>query len=160
MHPQPLVTFPQISLQNSELKFTHNTFRDCPLHFFVLACRPTGASDNQALKNLRFYWLKGDFDSTEFSVIIDCEKTWIFWAQVVTCIQGRDWLNTLRRVAFGDPATETVLLSLNRLIIRSLKLTTPIRLFSMAPNQHHMSARGVRRLKDSGSSSTDILLLS
>ena len=32
--PWPLVPFPQISLKNSELKTTHNTFRDCRVHFF------------------------------------------------------------------------------------------------------------------------------
>ena len=30
----PLVPFFQISLKNSELKITHNTFRDCRVHFF------------------------------------------------------------------------------------------------------------------------------
>ena len=30
----PLVPFFQISLKNSELKTTHNTFRDCRVHFF------------------------------------------------------------------------------------------------------------------------------
>ena len=32
--PWPLVPFPQISLKKSELKTTHNTFRDCRVHFF------------------------------------------------------------------------------------------------------------------------------
>ena len=32
--PWPLVPFFQISLKNSELKTTHNTFRDCRVHFF------------------------------------------------------------------------------------------------------------------------------
>ena len=32
--PWPLVPFFQISLKNSELKNTHNTFRDCRVHFF------------------------------------------------------------------------------------------------------------------------------
>ena len=31
--PWPLVPFFQISLKNSELKTTHNTFRDCGVHF-------------------------------------------------------------------------------------------------------------------------------
>ena len=30
----PLVLFFQISLKKSELKTTHNTFRDCRVHFF------------------------------------------------------------------------------------------------------------------------------
>ena len=30
----PLVPFFEISLKNSELKTTHNTFRDCHMHFF------------------------------------------------------------------------------------------------------------------------------
>ena len=30
----PLLPFFQISLKNSELKTTHNTFRDCRVHFF------------------------------------------------------------------------------------------------------------------------------
>ena len=30
----PLMPFFQISLKNSELKTTHNAFRDCRLHFF------------------------------------------------------------------------------------------------------------------------------
>ena len=32
--PRPLVPFCQISLKNSELKTTHNTSRDCRVHFF------------------------------------------------------------------------------------------------------------------------------
>ena len=32
--PWPLVPFFQISSKNSELKTTHNTFRDCRVHFF------------------------------------------------------------------------------------------------------------------------------
>ena len=32
--PWPPVTFFQISLKNSALKTTHNTFRECRLHFF------------------------------------------------------------------------------------------------------------------------------
>ena len=32
--PWPLVPFFEISLKNSELKTTHNTFRDCRVHFF------------------------------------------------------------------------------------------------------------------------------
>ena len=32
--PWPLVPFSQISLKNSELKTTHNTFRGCRVHFF------------------------------------------------------------------------------------------------------------------------------
>ena len=32
--PWPLVPFFQISLKNSKLKTTHNTFRDCRVHFF------------------------------------------------------------------------------------------------------------------------------
>ena len=32
--PWPLVPFYQLSLKNSELKTTHNTFRDCHVHFF------------------------------------------------------------------------------------------------------------------------------
>ena len=32
--PWPLVPFLQISLKNSELKATHNTFRDCRVHLF------------------------------------------------------------------------------------------------------------------------------
>ena len=32
--PWPLVLFFQISLKNSELKTTHNTFLDCCVHFF------------------------------------------------------------------------------------------------------------------------------
>ena len=31
--PWPFVPFFQISLKNSELKTTHNTFRDCRVHF-------------------------------------------------------------------------------------------------------------------------------
>ena len=34
IRPWPLVPFFQISLKNSELKTTQNTFRDCRLHFF------------------------------------------------------------------------------------------------------------------------------
>ena len=34
IRPWPLVPFFQISLKNSELKTTHNTFRDCLAHFF------------------------------------------------------------------------------------------------------------------------------
>ena len=34
MIPFPLVPFFQISLKNSELKTTDNTFRDCRVHFF------------------------------------------------------------------------------------------------------------------------------
>ena len=33
MRPWPLVSSIQISLKNSELKSTHNTFRDCRVHF-------------------------------------------------------------------------------------------------------------------------------
>ena len=32
--PWPLVPFFQVSLKNSELKNTHNAFRDCRVHFF------------------------------------------------------------------------------------------------------------------------------
>ena len=32
--PWLLVPFFEISLKNSELKITHNTFRDCHVHFF------------------------------------------------------------------------------------------------------------------------------
>ena len=32
--PSPPVPFFQNSLKNSELKTTHNTFRDCRVHFF------------------------------------------------------------------------------------------------------------------------------
>ena len=32
--PWLLVSFSEISLKNSELKITHNTFRDCRVHFF------------------------------------------------------------------------------------------------------------------------------
>ena len=32
--PWPFVPFFQISLKNSELKTTHNTFRNCRMHFF------------------------------------------------------------------------------------------------------------------------------
>ena len=35
--PWPLVPFLQISLKNSELKATHNTFQDCRVHFFQLS---------------------------------------------------------------------------------------------------------------------------
>ena len=35
IHPWPLVPFFQISLKKSELKTTHNTFRDCRVHFFL-----------------------------------------------------------------------------------------------------------------------------
>ena len=34
IRPWPLVPFFEISLKNSELKITHNTFRDCRVHFF------------------------------------------------------------------------------------------------------------------------------
>ena len=34
IRPWPLVPFFQISLKNSELKTTHDTFRDCRVHFF------------------------------------------------------------------------------------------------------------------------------
>ena len=34
IYPWPLVLFFQISLKNSELKTTHNTYRDCHVHFF------------------------------------------------------------------------------------------------------------------------------
>ena len=34
IRPWPLATFFQISLKNSELKTTHNTFQDCREHFF------------------------------------------------------------------------------------------------------------------------------
>ena len=34
IHPRPLVPLFQISLKNSELKTTHNTFRGCRMHFF------------------------------------------------------------------------------------------------------------------------------
>ena len=34
IHPCPLVPSFQISLKNSELKTTHNTYRDCRVHFF------------------------------------------------------------------------------------------------------------------------------
>ena len=34
IRPFPLVPFFQISLKNSELKTTHNTFQDCRMHFF------------------------------------------------------------------------------------------------------------------------------
>ena len=34
IRPWPLVPFFQISLNNSELKTTHNTFGDCRVHFF------------------------------------------------------------------------------------------------------------------------------
>ena len=34
IRPLPLVPIFQISLKNSELKTTHNTFRDCRVHFF------------------------------------------------------------------------------------------------------------------------------
>ena len=34
IRPWPLVPFFQISLKNSKLKTTHNTFRDCRVHFF------------------------------------------------------------------------------------------------------------------------------
>ena len=34
IRPWPLVPFFQISLKNSELKTTHNTFLDCRVHFF------------------------------------------------------------------------------------------------------------------------------
>ena len=34
IRPWPLVPFFQISLKNSELKTTYNTFRDCRSHFF------------------------------------------------------------------------------------------------------------------------------
>ena len=34
IRPWPLVPFFQISLKNKELKTTHNTFRDCRVHFF------------------------------------------------------------------------------------------------------------------------------
>ena len=33
IHPWPLVSFFQTSLKNSEFKTTHNTFRDCRVHF-------------------------------------------------------------------------------------------------------------------------------
>ena len=33
IRPWPLVPFSQISLKNSELHTTHNTFRDCRVHF-------------------------------------------------------------------------------------------------------------------------------
>ena len=35
IHPWPLVSFFQTSLKNSEFKTTHNTFRDCRVHFFL-----------------------------------------------------------------------------------------------------------------------------
>ena len=34
IRPWPLLPFFEISLKNSELKTTHNTFRDCRVHFF------------------------------------------------------------------------------------------------------------------------------
>ena len=34
IRPQPLLPFFQISLNNSQVKTTHNTFRDCRVHFF------------------------------------------------------------------------------------------------------------------------------
>ena len=34
IRPWPLVPFFQTSLKNSELKTTHDTFRDCRVHFF------------------------------------------------------------------------------------------------------------------------------
>ena len=34
IRPWPLMPFSHISLKNSELKTTHNTFRDCRVHFF------------------------------------------------------------------------------------------------------------------------------
>ena len=34
IHPWPLLPFFEIYLKNSELKTTHNTFRDCRVHFF------------------------------------------------------------------------------------------------------------------------------
>ena len=34
IRPWPLMRFFQISLKKSELKTTHNTFRDCRVHFF------------------------------------------------------------------------------------------------------------------------------
>ena len=34
IRPWPLVPFFEIYLKNSELKTTHNTFRDCRVHFF------------------------------------------------------------------------------------------------------------------------------
>jgi len=34
IRPWPLVSFFQTSLKNSEFKTTHNTFRDCRVHFF------------------------------------------------------------------------------------------------------------------------------
>ena len=34
IRPWPLLSFFEISLKNSELKHTHNTFRDCRVHFF------------------------------------------------------------------------------------------------------------------------------
>ena len=33
IRPRPLLLFLQISLKNSELKTTHNTFRGCRVHF-------------------------------------------------------------------------------------------------------------------------------
>ena len=35
IRPWHLLTFFQISLKNSALKTTHNTFRDCRVHFFL-----------------------------------------------------------------------------------------------------------------------------
>ena len=34
IYPWPILPFFQISLKNSELKTTHNTIRDCRVHFF------------------------------------------------------------------------------------------------------------------------------
>ena len=45
--PWPLVPFFQISLKNSELKTTHNTFRDCGVHF------SDNLSRNSCIPNLR-----------------------------------------------------------------------------------------------------------
>ena len=45
--PWPLVPFFQISLKNSELKTTHNTFRDCGMHFSDKLSR------NSCIPNLR-----------------------------------------------------------------------------------------------------------
>ena len=45
--PWPLVPFFQISLKNSELKTTHNTFRDCGVHF------SENLSRNSCIPNLR-----------------------------------------------------------------------------------------------------------
>ena len=45
--PWPLVSFFQISLKNSELKTTHNTFRDCRVRF------SDNLSRNSCIPNLR-----------------------------------------------------------------------------------------------------------